>query len=231
MANQSEMYWSRDPLRRVEGKDKTRQVFSMTLLDDQGDEVCKQTEENNKEGKKKDSNYIHYHFFFFFKKKVQIRATAFDDLADWYHQVFIKGNVYIIRNGRLALSNKKYTSVRHDYCIILDERTEFEECKKEEEEEEEEEEKKKEDDMNEKYYFAFTEIGKLMTKAKGAFVDVIGYVDEMTELRTIYSTFAGIDILVRTILLVDPSGKVEISLWGETAQQRVTALSRSKGVA
>ncbi|ETO07561.1 replication protein A 70 kDa DNA-binding subunit, partial [Reticulomyxa filosa] len=59
----------------------------------------------------------------------------------------------------------------------------------------------------------FTEIGKLVTKAKGAFVDVIGYVDEMTELRTIFST------TFRTILLVDPSGKVEISLWGETAQQ------------
>ncbi|ETO34361.1 hypothetical protein RFI_02732, partial [Reticulomyxa filosa] len=66
---------------------------------------------------------------------------------------------------------------------------------------------------SEKYYFAFTEIGKLVTKAKGAFVDVIGYVDEMTELRTIFST------TFRTILLVDPSGKVEISLWGETAQQ------------
>ena len=41
----------------------------------------------------------------------QIEATMFNDAANKWNEVLQKGKTYIIKGGRVGISNKKYTTI------------------------------------------------------------------------------------------------------------------------
>ncbi len=50
----------------------------------------------------------------------QIEATMFNDAANKWNDIFQTGKTYIIRGGRVGISNKKFTTILNDYNLTLD---------------------------------------------------------------------------------------------------------------
>ena len=44
----------------------------------------------------------------------------FSDAATKYDQELIEGKTYIMSNGYCKVANKRYTTIRHDFCITFD---------------------------------------------------------------------------------------------------------------
>ncbi len=58
----------------------------------------------------------------------QIEATMFNDSADKFIDVFQTGKTYIIKGGRVGISNKKFSTIQNDYNLTLDVYSQVEEC-------------------------------------------------------------------------------------------------------
>jgi replication factor A1 len=58
----------------------------------------------------------------------QIEATMFNDAANKLVDVFQTGKTYIIKGGRVGISNKKFTTIQNDYNLTLDVFSHVEEC-------------------------------------------------------------------------------------------------------
>ncbi len=55
----------------------------------------------------------------------QILATFFNDQADKYDAMLQENGVYLFSNGTVKIANKKYTSIKNDYCIVFDRNSEI----------------------------------------------------------------------------------------------------------
>ena len=66
-------------------------------------------------------------FEFIDKENSQITATAFNDVAQRYNEIIKEGGVYIIKNAKVKLSNKRYTTIKNDYCLEFNEYTDLRE--------------------------------------------------------------------------------------------------------
>lgn len=55
----------------------------------------------------------------------QILATFYNDAAVKNNEVLQENKVYLFSNGSVKISNKKYTSIKNDYCIIFDRNSEI----------------------------------------------------------------------------------------------------------
>ena len=50
----------------------------------------------------------------------QIQATFFNEGAEKYDKVLQENKVYLFSNGNVKLANKKFTSIKNDYCLNFD---------------------------------------------------------------------------------------------------------------
>ena len=57
-----------------------------------------------------------------------IQATAFNEQADKFHAMLEPEQVYTFMNGSIKLANKKFTSIKNDYCLSFDYSTVVEKC-------------------------------------------------------------------------------------------------------
>lgn len=57
-----------------------------------------------------------------------IQATAFNEQADKFHDMLEPDQVYTFMNGSVKLANKKFTSIKNDYCLSFDYNTVIERC-------------------------------------------------------------------------------------------------------
>lgn len=48
-----------------------------------------------------------------------IEATFFNDSAKTFDPLIKKDKVYSFQNGRVALANKKFTTVNNDFCLTF----------------------------------------------------------------------------------------------------------------
>lgn len=55
----------------------------------------------------------------------QINATFFNEGARKYHQILEEGKVYKMSGGQIKMANKRYTTIKNDYCITFDERADI----------------------------------------------------------------------------------------------------------
>jgi len=49
----------------------------------------------------------------------QIEGTFFDEAAIKFESVLKKDGVYLFSNGSVKMANKKFTSLKNDFCIIF----------------------------------------------------------------------------------------------------------------
>jgi replication factor A1 len=61
------------------------------------------------------------------KEGTLILATFFNEGAKKYDTILSENNVYLFSNGVLKISNKKFTSIKNDYCINFDTNAEVQE--------------------------------------------------------------------------------------------------------
>lgn len=49
-----------------------------------------------------------------------IQATFFNDAAEKFSKELTENKIYLMANGRVSLANKKFTSIKNDYCLTFD---------------------------------------------------------------------------------------------------------------
>ena len=86
----------------------------------------------------------------------------FNETADRWFDKIEENKIYVFANGQVKMANKKYTSIKNDFCLTLGNETEIEECG--------------EDKNIQNNGFSFTKIKDLAQAVAGSSVDVIGIV-------------------------------------------------------
>lgn len=136
----------------------------------------------------------------------EIRCTFFNDEADMYFPKIEMGKVYIIGKGRLKMANKKFSSLNNDYEISLSKDSTVEPAE--------------DDDEIEHQSFNFVGIDRLETVVPGNNCDVIGVVVSVSPLVRLTSKKTGNEIVKRTVVLTDQSGKgVDLTIWAAQAEK------------
>ena len=94
-----------------------------------------------------------------------IQATAFNETAEKYAEMLEQDQVYTFMNGTVKLANKRFTSIKNDYCLTFDYSTVIEACA---------------DDAQIKGDgFSFTKLNELEAIVQNCTVDVIGVIFEV----------------------------------------------------
>lgn len=136
----------------------------------------------------------------------EIRACAFNEVADKMQAQLEMGQVYYISRGRLRPANKKFSSVKNDYELNMVEDTEVELCTE------------GAPDLPSLQY-NFTNIADIESAEPNTLIDVIGVCKSAAELSTVTSRSTSKKISKRDIQLMDRSGKVvNLTLWGAEAE-------------
>ena len=50
----------------------------------------------------------------------QIEGTFFNDSAEKFEPILKENTVYLFSNGVVKMANKKFTSIRNDFCIVFE---------------------------------------------------------------------------------------------------------------
>ncbi|KAJ2934896.1 hypothetical protein H1R20_g2147, partial [Candolleomyces eurysporus] len=136
----------------------------------------------------------------------EIRATAFNMVADDLYPLLEEGKVYFISKARVNLAKKKFSNLSNDYELSLEKNTEIEECH---------------DTTNLPVMkFNFVPLSGLNDTPKDSTCDVIGVVKEFSPVTEITSKSTQRQIPKRELTLVDKSQfAVRLTLWGKQAEQ------------
>ena len=59
----------------------------------------------------------------------QIEGTFFNDAAHKFEHILKRDKVYLFSNGNVKMANKKFTSVRNDFCIVFEKHSIIDEAK------------------------------------------------------------------------------------------------------
>lgn len=54
------------------------------------------------------------------KEGTQIQATFFGDAVYKFSPILKENKIYLFANGFVKLANKKFTSIKNDYCLTFD---------------------------------------------------------------------------------------------------------------
>ncbi|XP_061219405.1 replication protein A 70 kDa DNA-binding subunit [Neopsephotus bourkii] len=135
----------------------------------------------------------------------EIRATAFNDLADKFFPLIELNKVYYFTKGNLKTSNKQYTAVKNDYEITFNNETSVVPC----------------DDAQHlpSVQFEFVSISELENTPKDSIVDVIGICKSYEDVTKITVKSNNREVSKRNVCLIDTSGTlVTATLWGNEAE-------------
>lgn len=50
----------------------------------------------------------------------QIEGTFFNDAAERFDPLLKENKVYLFSNGQIKMANKKFTSIKNDFCIVFE---------------------------------------------------------------------------------------------------------------
>ena len=100
------------------------------------------------------------------KDGTQVQATFFGEEANKKFGPMIKENrVYLFSNGQVKLANKKFTSIKNDYCLTFDQNADVLEAE--------------EDNQIKKQGFSFIGLKAIQEMVQQQAVDVVGIVVEV----------------------------------------------------
>jgi len=91
-----------------------------------------------------------------------IQATFFNDSAEKFTEIFREGSVYLLADGQVKMANKRFTSIKNDFCLIFDKMAEIEEVA--------------EDKHINVAGFSFTSLAGIEELVQKCVIDVIGVV-------------------------------------------------------
>jgi replication factor A1 len=135
----------------------------------------------------------------------EIKATAFNDVAEKYFNVFEVNKVYTLQKALVKVANKMYSNLKNDYEISMDHNTIVQLVR---------------DDSGNvpTIQYKFVPINEIENTEKDAIIDVIGVVIDGGELATITMKTTQKQMQKRDILISDDTQtSVRLTLWGKQA--------------
>ncbi|PSK41559.1 hypothetical protein C7M61_001244 [Candidozyma pseudohaemuli] len=140
----------------------------------------------------------------FLDESDEIRATAFNDMADKFYNLLEEGKVYYVTKARIQQAKPKFSHLSHPYELSLDKDTEITECF----------------DTSDvpKINFNFTKLNDIQNSEKDAILDVVGVIKNVNDVFQITAKSTGKPFNRRNITLVDDSNfAIDVGLWNATA--------------
>lgn len=140
----------------------------------------------------------------FLDESDEIRATAFNEMADKFYNLLEEGKVYYVTKARIQQAKPKFSHLSHPYELSLDKDTEITECF----------------DTSDvpKVHFNFTKLDHIQNVDKDSIIDVIGVVKTVNDVFQITAKSTGKPFNRRNITIVDDSNfAIEVGLWNATA--------------
>lgn len=140
--------------------------------------------------------------------------TGFNDMCDKYFEMLQIGQVYTIKGASVKMSNRRYSNVKNDYELHLENGTEVNHVSDT-------------TGMPSERY-EFRPICSLMDVAKDEMIDVIGVAHDVGELSSITVKSTGKQLSKRDLTLMDKTGHaVRVTLWGKDAEDFVDFKNRA----
>lgn len=138
------------------------------------------------------------------REGTMIQATFFNDNAIKWYDLLHENKCYTFANGRVGMANKRFTSIKNDFCLTLGNETEIKEVP--------------DDSYIQSNGFSFTTLDKISVTPASATIDVIGVVFELGQIGQIkMKTGENRDKL--NIVIADDSGySVPITIWGNACR-------------
>jgi len=137
----------------------------------------------------------------------EIRATAFNEVAEKLFNILEVGNVYIISKGDIKVANKKFTTIPHSFEITFNSTTVV---------------SPDSGDLSgsiPSVHFSFVPIEKISELEKDSLVDVVGVVSQASDVQTFTQKSSGRELTKKTLTIVDNTAhSIEVTLWGDMAK-------------
>ncbi|GEQ67870.1 hypothetical protein JCM33374_g1536 [Metschnikowia sp. JCM 33374] len=140
----------------------------------------------------------------FLDESDEIRATAFNEMADKYYNLLEEGKVYYVTKARIQQAKPKFSHLSHPYELSLDKDSEITECF----------------DVSDvpKIHYNFAKLDAIQNLDKDSVVDVIGVVNIVNDVFQITAKSTGKPFNRRNVTIVDDSNfAIEVGLWNATA--------------
>ncbi|KAM9907026.1 hypothetical protein OXX69_006572 [Metschnikowia pulcherrima] len=140
----------------------------------------------------------------FLDESDEIRATAFNEMADKFYNFLEEGKVYYVTKARIQQAKPKFSHLNHPYELALDKDTEITECF----------------DTSDvpKINFNFAKLDAVQNLEKDSIIDVIGVINAVNDVFQITAKSTGKPFNRRNISIVDDSNfAIEVGLWNATA--------------
>ncbi|CAH2354558.1 replication factor A protein 1 [[Candida] railenensis] len=136
----------------------------------------------------------------------EIRATAFNDMADKYFQELEEGKVYYVSKARIQQAKPQFSHLSHPYELSLDRDTIVEECF----------------DVSSndvpKINYNFVKLDQLQNIEPNSITDVIGVLQKVEPVFQITAKSTGKPFDRRNVTIVDDSNfAISVGLWNQTA--------------
>lgn len=133
-----------------------------------------------------------------------IQGSFFNRLAIEFFPKVVQGKVYLVSNGQIGMSNKKFTAIKTDYCIRFIDSTEFLEVP--------------DDPKISCLGYQFSTIRQISENKDVAVVDVIGVILQVGEVQQ-FTLKTDLKSRERRCITIADDSKMQISvtLWGEAA--------------
>lgn len=133
----------------------------------------------------------------------EIKALAFNEIADKLFDAFQKNGVYLISKFQVRLARKGYNYINNDYSITLNLNTVVVPVKDDN------------DIAAQKY--SFTAIKQIQKMEPKSFVDIIGIVIDVSDTQKVRSSKTGKEINKRTVKIADQTAQIEMTIWNKDA--------------
>lgn len=136
----------------------------------------------------------------------EMQVTCFTRACEKFYNLIQEKKIYEIQGGYIKPADKKFSSVRSEYKMILDENCRVEEVD--------------DDNSINTNAFNFIKIADLLSLNAGAIVDIMGYVVEVQD-KQIKTTRFGECAIKKAMLVDDSEHKVELTLWKQYADLEI----------
>ena len=148
-----------------------------------------------------------FYFIVLDKEGNEMQCTCFNKSVDKFYNLIEENKIYEIKGGYVKINDKKYTRIKSDYKIVLDENSTIT--------------RKKEDNSIVKInHLNIINISDLQNLKIYTIVDICAVVLESTEI-VVKSTKNGLQPLKKVILGDTSKYKVELSLWRMHSQTNI----------
>lgn len=119
--------------------------------------------------------------------------------------MLVENEVFTFSSGQIKLANKRFTSIKNDYCITFDSSTTIN--------------KVQNDHSITQDGFQFTPISNLADLAANATIDVLGVVFDMSQVQTI-NMKNGQQRAKKELKIIDETNSsISVTIWGDACHQ------------